>query len=64
MPGLLLASPKCGDQRKFLHDDPAATAATTLSRRHTGSALGLCGTQNQETEEAVTAMTASRLRHA
>jgi len=31
MPALLLASPnKRGDQGKFLHDDPAATTATTL----------------------------------
>jgi len=31
MPALLLASPnKCRDQGKFLHDDPAATAAATL----------------------------------
>jgi fructoselysine-6-P-deglycase FrlB-like protein len=45
---------------------PAAQAVADLARRAGTDRIFLmaCGTPNQETEEVVTAMTASRLRHA
>ena len=55
-----------GQMDELVFGRPAAQAVADLARRAGTDRIFLmaCGTPNQETEEVVTAMTASRLRHA